>query len=108
MRVSAGAASGDGSAAAGRAVALDAMFRPPRVRPGIVPRTALVDRLSTGPFTQVISVNAPAGYGMTTLLARSAARDGRELAWVSSCQKLGVSSRARPAPGSACSTGRSR
>jgi LuxR family maltose regulon positive regulatory protein len=65
------------------ALALDAKFRPPRVRPGIVPRTALVDRLIGLPFAPVVCLNAPAGYGKTTLLAQWANRDGRNLAWVS-------------------------
>jgi LuxR family transcriptional regulator, maltose regulon positive regulatory protein len=62
---------------------LDAKFRPPRVVPGIVQRTALVDRLVGLPFAPVVSINAPAGYGKTTLLAQWANRDGRNLAWVS-------------------------
>src|SRR4029453_16807724 len=57
------------------------LFRPP-IRPGIVRRNVLVDRLraSTAP---VVAITAPAGYGKTTLLAEWAERDRRPFAWVS-------------------------
>ena len=57
------------------------LFRPP-IRPGIVRRNVLVDRLraSTAP---VVAITAPAGYGKTTLLAEWAERDRRRFAWVS-------------------------
>ncbi len=62
---------------------VEGKFRPPEVRPGIVPRTQLVERLVALPSTPVVCVAAPAGYGKTTLLAQWAQRDGRNLAWVS-------------------------
>ena len=48
----------------------ESKLQPPWTRPGLVPRTALVDRLveSSAP---IISVVAPAGYGKTTLLSHS-------------------------------------
>ena len=57
-------------------------FRPPAARPGVVTRTALVDRLAAAqvPF---ITVVAPPGYGKTTLLAQWAERLGPRVAWVS-------------------------
>jgi LuxR family maltose regulon positive regulatory protein len=61
----------------------ESKLRPPAPRPGIVRRTALVDRLAGGPPTPVISVVAPAGYGKTTLLAQWAERRAPRVAWVS-------------------------
>ena len=57
------------------------LFRPP-IRPGIVRRNALVDRIRSS-TASVVSVTAPAGYGKTTLLAEWAERDRRPFAWVS-------------------------
>jgi LuxR family maltose regulon positive regulatory protein len=61
---------------------LESKLRRPWVRPGIVSRTALVDRLLASHRVPVVSVVAPAGYGKTTLLAQWAERRGRT-AWVS-------------------------
>ena len=60
----------------------ESKFQPPRLRPGIVARTALVGRLAatTAP---VITVAAPPGYGKTTLLAQWADRAGSRVAWLS-------------------------
>jgi LuxR family transcriptional regulator, maltose regulon positive regulatory protein len=55
----------------------------PVLRPGVVSRTALVNRLRVTIGCPVIAVTAPAGYGKTTLLAQWAARDKRAFAWVS-------------------------
>src|SRR4249920_343872 len=57
------------------------LFRPP-IRPGIVRRNLLVDRLRAS-TASVVSITAPAGYGKTTLLAEWAERDRRPFAWVS-------------------------
>ena len=57
------------------------LFRPP-IRPGIVRRNVLVDRLRAS-NASVVSMTAPAGYGKTTLLAEWAERDRRPFAWVS-------------------------
>ncbi len=62
---------------------LDAKFHPPSARPGIVPRTELVDRLLAAPFTPVVCLAAPPGYGKSTLLAQWASQQTRPLAWVS-------------------------
>src|SRR5829696_1424527 len=61
---------------------LESKLRRPWVRPGIVSRTALVDRLLASHRVPVVSVVAPAFYGKTTLLAQWAERRGRT-AWVS-------------------------
>jgi LuxR family transcriptional regulator, maltose regulon positive regulatory protein len=58
------------------------LFRPP-VRPGIVRRNNLVERLQNAETASVVAITAPAGYGKTTLLAEWAERDRRPFAWVS-------------------------
>jgi len=60
----------------------ESKFHPPRARPGIVARTALVERLAatTAP---VITVTAPPGYGKTTFMAQWAQRIGSRVAWLS-------------------------
>jgi LuxR family transcriptional regulator, maltose regulon positive regulatory protein len=64
----------------------ESKFQPPAARPGIVARTALVDRLVTAQ-APVITVVAPPGYGKTTLLAQWAERIGPRVAWVSCDEK---------------------
>ena len=49
---------------------LESKLRRPRVRPGIVPRAALVDRPLASHQVPVVCVVAPAGYGKTTLLSQ--------------------------------------
>jgi LuxR family maltose regulon positive regulatory protein len=60
----------------------ESKFHPPRARPGIVARTALVERL-TAAAVPVITVTAPPGYGKTTLMAQWAERIGSRVAWLS-------------------------
>jgi LuxR family maltose regulon positive regulatory protein len=60
-----------------------ARLRPPPTRSGIIPRTALVDRMLTHDVGQVVALVAPPGYGKTTVLAQWSARQGRNVAWVS-------------------------
>ncbi len=48
------------------------------MRPGLVVRPALVDRVRTG--EPVVVISAPAGYGKTTLLSQWAAVEDRPLA----------------------------
>jgi LuxR family transcriptional regulator, maltose regulon positive regulatory protein len=55
------------------------------MRPGIVLRTALVERLAAT-TVPVITVAAPPGYGKTTLMAQWAQRTGSRVAWLS-CDK---------------------
>ncbi|HVG65137.1 MAG TPA: LuxR C-terminal-related transcriptional regulator [Actinomycetota bacterium] len=61
---------------------LESKLRRPWVRPGIVSRAALVDRLLASHPVPVVCVVAPAGYGKTTLLSQWAEQRGRT-AWVS-------------------------
>jgi len=61
---------------------LESKLRPPSARPGIVPRTVLVDRLLASGGMPVVSVVAPPGYGKTTLLAQWAERADGRVAWV--------------------------
>ena len=58
---------------------VESKLRPPSTRPGIVPRTVLVERLLAAP---VIWVVAPPGYGKTVLLAQWASRKGGGVGWV--------------------------
>jgi LuxR family maltose regulon positive regulatory protein len=60
----------------------ESKFHPPAARPGIVARTALVDRLAAAQ-APVITVVAPPGYGKTMLMAQWAERIGPRVAWVS-------------------------
>ncbi len=62
---------------------LEWKLRAPSERPGIVPRTALLDRLLAARAVPVVSVVAPPGYGKTMLLAQWAERAGRPLGWIS-------------------------
>jgi hypothetical protein len=55
----------------------------PRSRPGIVARTALVERLMESNAHSVLAVVAPAGYGKTTLLAQWSDRKQPRVAWIS-------------------------
>jgi LuxR family transcriptional regulator, maltose regulon positive regulatory protein len=52
------------------------------VRPGVVPRPHLVNRLRAARAQHVVAIVAPAGYGKTTLLSQWAERDDRPFAWV--------------------------
>jgi LuxR family transcriptional regulator, maltose regulon positive regulatory protein len=60
----------------------ESKFHPPAARPGIVIRTALVNRLAAAQ-SPIITVAAPPGYGKTMLLAQWAERAGPRVAWVS-------------------------
>jgi LuxR family maltose regulon positive regulatory protein len=62
---------------------LESKLLAPRLRPGLVPRQALLERLQTSASSPVVCVTAPAGYGKTTLLAQWAKADARPFAWVS-------------------------
>jgi LuxR family transcriptional regulator, maltose regulon positive regulatory protein len=66
---------------------VESKLHPPSARPGIVSRTALVDRLLASQAAPVISVVAPAGYGKSTLLAQWARRRGPRVGWVSVDQR---------------------
>jgi LuxR family maltose regulon positive regulatory protein len=75
------------AAKAGREAAgfevLESKLEVPKLRDGLVDRSALVSRLRAPTSARVVSITAPAGYGKTTLLAQWAAEDPRPFAWVS-------------------------
>ncbi len=62
---------------------LQSKLEVPKLRDGLVNRSALVSRLRSPTSARVISITTPAGYGKTTLLAQWAAEDPRPFAWVS-------------------------
>jgi LuxR family transcriptional regulator, maltose regulon positive regulatory protein len=62
---------------------LEAKLAPPLLREGTIPRRALLDRLRAGRRRRVAIVEAPAGYGKTTVAATWAREDGRRVAWYS-------------------------
>jgi LuxR family transcriptional regulator, maltose regulon positive regulatory protein len=66
---------------------VESKLHPPLVRPGIVPRTGLVERLLAAPSVPVVCVAAPAGYGKTTLLAQWAQDTAHRVGWVSLDQR---------------------
>jgi LuxR family transcriptional regulator, maltose regulon positive regulatory protein len=55
-------------------------LQPPAVRPGIVPRTALVERMLAASAVPVVSITGPPGYGKTSLLAQWTERSARPVA----------------------------
>ncbi len=61
-------------------------FVPPSSRQGAADRSRLLDLCSGGASKKLTIVDAPAGYGKTTLLAswfEHAEKDGRVVAWLS-------------------------
>ena len=64
----------------------ESKLRPPWTRPGIVHRTALVERLLAAPAAAIIWVVAPPGYGKTTLLTQCAVKGGH-MGWVTVDQR---------------------
>jgi LuxR family maltose regulon positive regulatory protein len=62
---------------------LESKLHPPPPNPGMVPRTALLERLSAAPAAPVLCVAAPSGYGKTTLLTQWSGRRTGRVAWVS-------------------------
>jgi len=58
-------------------------LRCPPARPGMVHRSALIEKLTREDSRPIVSVVAPPGYGKTTLLSQWAERENRAVAWVS-------------------------
>jgi LuxR family transcriptional regulator, maltose regulon positive regulatory protein len=59
-------------------------LRPPALRAGLIPRADLVSLLQTGLAAKLCLLDAPAGFGKTTLLGQwRMAAGGRRVAWVS-------------------------
>lgn len=56
------------------ASSVEARARPPRSRATIIDRPALFDRLEAALDRQVVAIQAPAGFGKTTLLSQALAR----------------------------------
>jgi LuxR family maltose regulon positive regulatory protein len=61
----------------------ESKLRTPALRPGLVSRAGLVNRLRATRTVRLATLVAPAGYGKTTLLAQWAARDERPFVWLS-------------------------
>jgi len=61
---------------------IESKLHPPWLRPGIVARTALVERLLAEAAGSVVCVVAPPGYGKTTLLAQWAQGKGDRVGWL--------------------------
>jgi LuxR family maltose regulon positive regulatory protein len=57
-------------------------FRIPRLRPQLVVRQRLLDRLQSGIWCRLALVCAQAGFGKTTLLVEWARQSGRPVAWI--------------------------
>ncbi|MEA3338209.1 MAG: helix-turn-helix transcriptional regulator, partial [Chloroflexota bacterium] len=55
----------------------------PQIRPDLVSRSLLVERLNVGLGGNLTLVSAPAGFGKTTLLSQWAEKQDRSVAWVS-------------------------
>jgi LuxR family transcriptional regulator, maltose regulon positive regulatory protein len=62
---------------------LQAQLRPPPVRPGVVARPKLIDRLTSSPETRVVTIVAPAGFGKSTLLSLWRQQETRPVGWLS-------------------------
>ena len=56
---------------------------PPRLRPGLVARPRLADRLGGAAQARLTLLSAPAGFGKTTVLAEWLAAADRRVAWLS-------------------------
>jgi LuxR family transcriptional regulator, maltose regulon positive regulatory protein len=62
---------------------VESKLHPPRTGQGMVPRSALLQRLLAAPAARLVCVVAPPGYGKTTLLAQWAERRSGPVAWLS-------------------------
>src|SRR5216684_131257 len=55
----------------------------PRIRPNVVSRPRLLERLNEGLHRKLILISAPAGFGKTTLVSEWVAGCERPTAWLS-------------------------
>ena len=55
----------------------------PRLRPNVVSRPRLIERLNEGLQRKLILISAPAGFGKTTLVSEWVASSERPTAWLS-------------------------
>jgi LuxR family maltose regulon positive regulatory protein len=58
-------------------------LRPPPLRPGVVNRAKLIDRLTASPEARTVTIVAPPGYGKTTLMSLWKQHETRPTAWLS-------------------------
>ena len=65
-----------------RDVLLATKFHVPGLRPDLLARPRLIDRLNWAAARELVLVSAPAGFGKTTLLADWAGAHGRPVAWL--------------------------
>jgi len=61
------------------------------VRPGLVSRPRLIERLNAGLRGKLTLISAPAGFGKTTLLSEWVAGCGRPVAWLSLAESAELS-----------------
>jgi LuxR family maltose regulon positive regulatory protein len=81
-----GQGEGSGSPGPGRPPpfeVLESKLHPPPANRDMVPRIALLERMSAAPAARVVCVAAPSGYGKTTLLTQWSERRAGQVAWVS-------------------------
>src|SRR5437588_8682530 len=55
----------------------------PRLRPNVVSRSRLIERLNEGLHRKLTLISAPAGFGKTTLVSAWVAGCNRQVAWLS-------------------------
>src|SRR5215472_1893368 len=55
----------------------------PRLRPNVVSRPHLIERLSAGLYRKLTLISAPAGFGKTTLVSEWIKESRRAAAWLS-------------------------
>src|ERR1700730_14970224 len=55
----------------------------PRLRPNVVSRPRLLERLNAGLHRKLTLISAPAGFGKTTLVSAWIAGSDRQVAWLS-------------------------
>lgn len=55
----------------------------PRLRPSLVPRPHLIEKLNQGLHSKLSLISAPAGFGKTTLVSEWIAGGERPFAWLS-------------------------
>jgi LuxR family transcriptional regulator, maltose regulon positive regulatory protein len=82
-RVPVGESAAAGAATSGRDVLLATKLNVPGLRPDLVPRPRLAQRLDEGLGPGLVLVCAPAGYGKTVVLAEWVRRGRRPVAWLS-------------------------
>ena len=61
---------------------LQVQLRPPPIRPGVVDRTKLIDRLTAARDARTVTIVAPPGYGKTTLMSLWKEHETRPTGWL--------------------------